>query len=857
MAAKGVFPGTVANERLGFSPGTIGATVSEVECVLTGSAAEPVVIEVCGGLCDEPFGDHDREVCETDPARTQTAGVVEFFECEEEFLQIAAPTFAAGPGIVSEVGNDATAVCCKEAVYEAIASARVFLPWCGDDIQVQEEAAIASPMVGLPWGGDVAQEEELLQIAAPTFAAGLSIISEVGNDATAAGCKEAFVQEEGAIASTMVLPWCGEVVGSVSALDPGFGCPAIPVVDAEETACGAMLLGEIQKQRRRKGKKASPCAIPAGAARTAFPAEASGSDVFAEVGKHGLASSSVGGGAGPLLQVFRQAAPGRGYSALGFSPETEVLDEVLPAMDVPMGHRAEPQVVGALLDEPTIADHALVQGSGVHEETVSVMEIELGAPDWQHVLRRRARQRGLLSDSVCSEGKGSLSSNERMLRVKPSSPTAHAANGRGSSQRVSCSMALGSAVLARPTESEEIRGSQAASDDFPHGFLVPAVPLWPVRAGIGKGLGQRDRDCSLATSVHVAEERHEESGGLCGEETADGIADAIARRSEECFDDLEMLCMFVNELEGLSDGAKRRWVEALRPFLERVVRAEAWTPVFNPVELAVLAEIQIHIGQPSLPAISGDHALPAGSFDGVALLEGGFAGDLEAEGLCARGSSMQELAVTPCALNLESAFVHMCVGHVGEERVICDIGSDWGELAESHAHVNSVSVVSPSVCRQVSRCVSVIPLYFLHLSLLCVLLGIGASYHAVLEFEIVDFASGGQDVALVLGQFVLIGGSGAQVPVEALFGEFSGRTVVPTVSGAGLKTKKTTDMQAGSKNTVKQALSKKGAAKASISGQLVEDEAFWVYNSNHVRGVVFDDHEMTNVFETRCERRCP
>ena len=54
-----------------------------------------------------------------------------------------------------------------------------------------------------------------------------------------------------------------------------------------------------------------------------------------------------------------------------------------------------------------------------------------------------------------------------------------------------------------------------------------------------------------------------------------------------------MLCMFVNELEGLSDGAKRRRVEALRPFLERVVRAEAWIPVFNPVELAILAEIQV------------------------------------------------------------------------------------------------------------------------------------------------------------------------------------------------------------------------------------------------------------------------
>jgi hypothetical protein len=93
--------------------------------------------------------------------------------------------------------------------------------------------------------------------------------------------------------------------------------------------------------------------------------------------------------------------------------------------------------------------------------------------------------------------------------------------------------------------------------------------------------------------VRVAEERHEEPGGLCGEETADGIADAIARRSEECFDDLEMLCMFVNELEGLSDGAKRRRVEALRPFLERVVRAEAGAPVFDPVELAALAEIQV------------------------------------------------------------------------------------------------------------------------------------------------------------------------------------------------------------------------------------------------------------------------
>ena len=59
------------------------------------------------------------------------------------------------------------------------------------------------------------------------------------------------------------------------------------------------------------------------------------------------------------------------------SAQKQVLDEVLPAMDVPMGHRAEPQVVGALLAEQTFAGHASVQGLGVHEETVSVTEIEL------------------------------------------------------------------------------------------------------------------------------------------------------------------------------------------------------------------------------------------------------------------------------------------------------------------------------------------------------------------------------------------------------------------------------------------------------------------------------------------------
>ena len=95
----------------------------------------------------------------------------------------------------------------------------------------------------------------------------------------------------------------------------------------------------------------------------------------------------------------------------------------------------------------------------------------------------------------------------------------------------------------------------------------------------------------------------------------------------------------------------------------------------------------------------------------------------------------------------------------------------------------------------------------------------GVVNHAVLEFEVADVSSGGQDVALVLGQVVLTGGLDVQVSVEALAGECSGRIVEPTVSKTGLKTKKETVKQAVSKKTVKQALSKKAAAKASISGR--------------------------------------
>jgi hypothetical protein len=132
-------------------------------------------------------------------------------------------------------------------------------------------------------------------------------------------------------------------------------------------------------------------------------------------------------------------------------------------------------------------------------------------------------------------------------------------------------------------ESEELRGVEAAFDDVLHGVLVSAVSLPPVRAGIGKGIGQRDCECSLATSVCVAVERHEESGGLCGEETADDVA-------RDCLDTLGKLRVAVYELEGLPARERRRRVVALRPILEF---AEGYAFACTPAAVEILAEIQL------------------------------------------------------------------------------------------------------------------------------------------------------------------------------------------------------------------------------------------------------------------------
>ena len=139
-------------------------------------------------------------------------------------------------------------------------------------------------------------------------------------------------------------------------------------------------------------------------------------------------------------------------------------------------------------------------------------------------------------------------------------------------------------------ESEELRGLEAVFDDAFLGVVASAVPVPPFRSGNGKGIGQRECEGSLATSVGVAVERLEESGGLCGEETSDEIADEIVREQVRCLAGLGMLRVFVYELEGLSGRARRRRVIALRPFLER---AEACASAYTPAAVAILAEIQL------------------------------------------------------------------------------------------------------------------------------------------------------------------------------------------------------------------------------------------------------------------------
>ena len=79
------------------------------------------------------------------------------------------------------------------------------------------------------------------------------------------------------------------------------------------------------------------------------------------------------------------------------------------------------------------------------------------------------------------------------------------------------------------------------------------------------------------------------------------------------------------------------------------------------------------------------------------------------------------------------------------------------------------------------------------------------------ELDVVEGFSRSQDVTFVLRQVVHAAGSDVQVSVETLWGEFHGRSAEPTVLKAKQK-------------TVKQAFSKKAAARANSDGQGVWSE---------------------------------
>jgi hypothetical protein len=210
-AAEVVLPGTVADERLGFSPGVAVAAVAEVDCVLPGSSVGPmVVVEGCFNLCDESVGEHDRAVWATVPVDTQAAVFAEFFDCEEELVQIAAPLVAAGPDIFAEVGKDVLALGCADADAGADAA---WVPGLG---------LFTIPGVIAEVGNDVTaagcKEADAGADAAGGPGLGLltipGVIAEVGNDLSDAGCKEADA-------------------GADSALGPGFGRLPIPGIVAE------------------------------------------------------------------------------------------------------------------------------------------------------------------------------------------------------------------------------------------------------------------------------------------------------------------------------------------------------------------------------------------------------------------------------------------------------------------------------------------------------------------------------------------------------------------------------------------------------------------------------------------------
>ena len=199
----------------------------------------------------------------------------------------------------------------------------------GDD-EFAYTAAVGAAKVSAEGGGDLGGAK-----GQPTTVPGLLTSARSAGFAAASGLVGESIRVPGTPTSVCV---CEEQLDF-------FECEG-------EMECDALFMGGIQKQRRRRGRRKSPCALSAGVARAAVQAEAAGLDMVAEVGNQVSAASSAVGVAGPFHQGSLQAAPGREDSTPVFCPGTQFLG---------------PQVGGAPMAEPTFEVHELVQGSGVLE----------------------------------------------------------------------------------------------------------------------------------------------------------------------------------------------------------------------------------------------------------------------------------------------------------------------------------------------------------------------------------------------------------------------------------------------------------------------------------------------------------
>jgi hypothetical protein len=141
--------------------------------------------------------------------------------------------------------------------------------------------------------------------------------------------------------------------------------------------------------------------------------------------------------------------------------------------------------------------------------------------------------------------------------------------------------------------------------------------------------------------------------------------------------------------------------------------------------------------------------------------------------------------------------------------------------------VRARGIVCPRVFYQVFRYVSVIPLCLALFSLLCMLMCMVCVNRADLELDVVKGSFVVEDGTSVLRQVVHAAGSDVQLSVETLWEEFRGRSAEPTVLKATQK-------------TVKQAVSKKAAARANSDGQGVWSEEDHRYDLLYVsRGADF------------------